>query len=692
MKNLIFLITVMLISFLLVGVATAQSNEVIIWDPNGNLGTFTDPTANFATILSHLTASADVTVSGGGTALISAVASAPSGTPSDPYVIEVASGTYDGGIVISDKTNIVIRAAVGASPVIDCGILPLGTTCLELVASADGLVSNIGIKGLTFKNIPRNVGGSAATGQGIASYSGKILENIVIEDCVFDNSDPSKTQDFKGAAIHINEVDGLLIRRNTIINGAMHFSTSPQEDGAITLHEFLALPPFSAPRTQENFLNNVFIQNNEILFDYSQISGTPVSASTRGIVLAHVGKTTTTFNNIVIEYNLIDNVQKEGIKVFGTSTDATDDETVHVTNNVIKRTADGIEIDGGVVLIDRTIFDGLTSFGPEGKDEAIDHDGGSATVTNTIVANKLKGTTGSPTVTCIDLFNLTLPHPTLSVVAPFFNVDPMFVSPATNDYTIGNPTFPAGCAGGEFGLNLVPPELKVAIDIKPQSCPNPLNTKSKGVLPVAILGSADLDVNDIDVSCILLERVAPIRSAVEDVSTTVVDGEECDCTTDGADGFDDLTLKFDTQEIVAALGSVNDGDQEVLTLTGNLIDGTAIEGKDCVIIKSKGKGLDKAASTALLESFSLEPNYPNPFNPETRITYSLANGADVIIKIFNVRGRLVRTFVNEFKSAGQYSILWDGRDSSGLLVPSGTYIYQIKAGDFEQTRKMVLLK
>ena len=56
---------------------------------------------------------------------------------------------------------------------------------------------------------------------------------------------------------------------------------------------------------------------------------------------------------------------------------------------------------------------------------------------------------------------------------------------------------------------------------------------------------------------------------------------------DGADGFDDLSLKFDTQAIVAALGVVYDGEQKVLTLTGNLNDGTPIKGKDCVVIISK---------------------------------------------------------------------------------------------------------
>lgn len=135
-----------------------------------------------------------------------------------------------------------------------------------------------------------------------------------------------------------------------------------------------------------------------------------------------------------------------------------------------------------------------------------------------------------------------------------------------------------------------PEPKEVAIDIKPQSCPNPLNVRSKGVLPVAILGTADFDATSIDPASIRLEGIAPIRSNVEDVSMPVLDPEDdCDCTEESGDGFDDLTLKFDPQAIVGALGDVNDGEELVLTLTGETSDGTPIEGMDCVVLLKKGK-------------------------------------------------------------------------------------------------------
>jgi hypothetical protein len=122
----------------------------------------------------------------------------------------------------------------------------------------------------------------------------------------------------------------------------------------------------------------------------------------------------------------------------------------------------------------------------------------------------------------------------------------------------------------------------VDIDIKPGSCPNPLNVKSKGKLPVAILGSEDLDVYDVDVASVRLAGVEAIRSSYEDVAAPVADPCDCNCTTEGPDGYLDLTLKFATEDIVDAIGEVCDVNEFVLTLDGLLYDNTIIEGSDCV--------------------------------------------------------------------------------------------------------------
>jgi predicted outer membrane repeat protein len=133
-----------------------------------------------------------------------------------------------------------------------------------------------------------------------------------------------------------------------------------------------------------------------------------------------------------------------------------------------------------------------------------------------------------------------------------------------------------------------PAGTRIAIDIKPANCPNPLNLKSKGVFPTAILGSEDFDVSMIDIASIRLEDVAAIRSSYEDVASPVADGEECECTEDGPDGYVDLLLKFSSQEIVEELidqpSELAKAQTLILTLTGELFDGTGIEGSDCVVL------------------------------------------------------------------------------------------------------------
>ena len=131
--------------------------------------------------------------------------------------------------------------------------------------------------------------------------------------------------------------------------------------------------------------------------------------------------------------------------------------------------------------------------------------------------------------------------------------------------------------------------LPVDFDIHPTSWPNPINTKSGGVVPAAILGTESFDVTTIDPSTVLFEGVSPVTWAFEDVTMPATGQGECNDTEEGPDGFVDLTLKFDTKELVAALGEVNDGDALTLTISGSLLNGQSLEADDCVIIITKGK-------------------------------------------------------------------------------------------------------
>lgn len=90
--------------------------------------------------------------------------------------------------------------------------------------------------------------------------------------------------------------------------------------------------------------------------------------------------------------------------------------------------------------------------------------------------------------------------------------------------------------------------------------------------------------------------------------------------------------------------------------------------------------------------FSLAQNFPNPFNPKTMIRFALPKDSWVKLEVYNILGQKVKTLVDENLTAGVKEVEWDGKDNKGLEVASGIYFYKIKADDFSDVKKMVMLK
>ncbi len=100
----------------------------------------------------------------------------------------------------------------------------------------------------------------------------------------------------------------------------------------------------------------------------------------------------------------------------------------------------------------------------------------------------------------------------------------------------------------------------------------------------------------------------------------------------------------------------------------------------------------RAPGANLPTDFDLSQNVPNPFNPSTQIQFALPKDAQVNLSVYNVLGQHVTTLVNDFMRAGMQTVTWDGTDASGTTVASGVYFYKLRAGDFTDTKKMLLLK
>jgi hypothetical protein len=132
--------------------------------------------------------------------------------------------------------------------------------------------------------------------------------------------------------------------------------------------------------------------------------------------------------------------------------------------------------------------------------------------------------------------------------------------------------------------------------------------------------------------------------------------------------------------------NLNYGDEYVITAVK---DGFTVARK----FYSPSMSLDAdEEENALPAGHRLDQNFPNPFNPVTIIPYNLGGNSDMVIDIINVLGQQIKTFKIDGQSSGNHTITWDGITDHGDKAPSGIYFYRMQTGDFQQTRKMVLVK
>lgn len=253
----------------------------------------------------------------------------------------------------------------------------------------------------------------------------------------------------------------------------------------------------------------------------------------------------------------------------------------------------------------------------------------------------------------------------------------------------------ADCISWAGQVVSVKSSLNAFLDIKARSCPNPINLRGNGVLPVDLLGTSWFDVSNVDPSTVRLEGVSPFGNVtMQDSATPFMGGcmlLDCDdCNTLGADGYTDLHFRFHSQDIIAALGPVQNGDCIEVTLTGNLYNGTPFTASD--VLRIIRNGAPKSGVDAESFGFELEQNAPNPVYAGTVFAFTLPEASTVTLEVYNTLGQRVARLVDGMRAKGAHSVAWDGLSSNGTPLAPGTYIYRLRSGEQMLSRTLVITR
>jgi len=236
------------------------------------------------------------------------------------------------------------------------------------------------------------------------------------------------------------------------------------------------------------------------------------------------------------------------------------------------------------------------------------------------------------------------------------------------------------------------PPQAVVIDIRPGLCPNHLKLESALAIPVAVLGTMQFDVMNIDPGTIRLSRdgaegeCAPTKWDYADVGSPVI-GSAPDCNDPRGDGLDDLVMQFPIRDLISTLGLADlSGEAVPLVLRGKIVTGKGIEGSDLVIVMSGSSG---DADRRNLIGFVGEV-LPGSGAGEVKFAYYTDTTDRITFAVYDPSGKIVKTLVDTDMAPGIYRATWAGIGEDGQAVPDGIYFARINNSSAGSTRKITL--
>ena len=234
--------------------------------------------------------------------------------------------------------------------------------------------------------------------------------------------------------------------------------------------------------------------------------------------------------------------------------------------------------------------------------------------------------------------------------------------------------------------------IPVAVDIRPGLCPNHLRLDSPLTVPIAVIGTMEFDVKNIDPSSLRLSRdgmtgqCEPASWGYADVAVPII-GSSPECNEPRGDGLDDLALEFSIPDLVAALGLEADlGESVALVLSGTIVTGQGIEGRDFLVVVGEPLGETPSSEIGILEGAGDRAAGRHDFTYYTNVS------DHITFAIYDVHGRLVERLNDKDMSPGIYHATWNGTGRDGQDAPAGTYFARVSNGRSGITRKIVVLE
>ena len=398
--------------------------------------------------------------------------------------------------------------------------------------------------------------------------------------------------------------------------------------------------------------------NSDVIIDSSVFSSN--SANNNGGATNLWGGSSMNISNSIIQDNVITSGDGGGIYLADDAGTQSIIERCVVINNVGSN-GGGISLGVSADVINTTIYNNSTGGGVGIRN------GATCSIVNSIIYNN------SPSPIVGTTSNLSVVYSNIeSGWAGTGNIseDPLFVSASTNDFS--------------------------------------LQTES----PCIDAGTADIDQNGVD-DVTVFEGEAPDIGAVEspivlyppqNFTVNLLEQQASVFILWSSDGISNgykveksLSDDFlsDVEEFYVTMTSFFDDSLEqgveYYYRIFSMYNDVSSEPSDVITVMLQTMSAENSTTT-VPEVFRLHQNHPNPFNPNTILNYDIAKDEFVRISIYDLKGREVKTLVEEYQLAGRRSVHWNATDNYDRPIPAGMYVYTIHAGNFMQTKKMILLK